>query len=222
MKLKKIASLMLAGVMAVSMLTACNNDSNGDNGNNGNNGGEPTPSASYTSTVLAETNDSTKAVLSASSNTKLDRAVAAAAANYTIDNASAHKTLQIIPDGWNQVTIAKSIMVGAKAYQDADDVEVWNFAPNDTNEDILAGTWWTMGYVSRAMTDKYITEQVANILDELAEQMVDGDKVVEGATWDYTVSVAKADSLAGNDADRSKDAVVVGLAITVTKTDVKY
>ena len=72
------------------------------------------------------------------------------------------------------------------------------------------------------MTDKYITEQVANILDELAEQMVDGDKVVKGATWDYTVSVAKADSLAGNDADRSKDAVVVGLAITVTKTDVKY
>ena len=220
MKLKKIASLMLAGIMAVSMLTACNGGDNGDNGNNGNNGGEPTPSASYTSTVLAETNDSTKAVLSASSNTKLDRAVAAAAANYTIDNANAHKTLQIIPGDWNQVDIAESIMEGAENY--TADYTNWNFAPSAANEETLAGTWWTMGYVSRAMTDEYITEQVADILDDLAEQMVDGDKVVEDATWDYTVSVAKADSLAGDKADRSKDAVVVGLAITVTKTDVKY
>ena len=39
MKLKKIASLALAGVMAVSMLAGCSNTSN--NGNNGNNGGDP-------------------------------------------------------------------------------------------------------------------------------------------------------------------------------------
>ena len=219
MKLKKIASLMLAGVMAVSMLTACNSGTNGDDGNNGNNGGEPTPSASYTSTVLAETNDSTKAVLSASSNTKLDRAVAAAAANYTISNANTHKTLQIIPDSWNQVDIAKSIMEGAKSYQNANSVKDWNFDPTTGKPE---GTWWTMAYVSRAMTDEYITEQVADALDYWANQMVDGDEVVNGATWDYTVSVAKADSLAGDKADRSKDAVVVGLAITVTKTDVKY
>ena len=37
MKLKKIASLALAGIMAVSMLTAC-----GESGN-GNNGGENPP-----------------------------------------------------------------------------------------------------------------------------------------------------------------------------------
>ena len=219
MKLKKIASLMLAGVMAVSMLTACNSGDNGDNGNNGNNGGEPTPSASYTSTVLAETNDSTKAVLSASSNTKLDRAVAAAAANYTISSANTQKTLQIIPDSWNQVDIAESIMEGAKSYQGANAVKSWNFDPTNAAPE---GTWWTMAYVSRAMTDEYITEQVADALDYWANQMVDGDEVVKDATWDYTVSVAKADSLAGDKADRSKDAVVVGLAITVTKTDVKY
>ena len=219
MKLKKIASLMLAGVMAVSMLTACNNGSNGNSGNNGNNGGEPTPSASYTSTVLAETNDSTKAVLSASSNTKLDRAVAAAAANYTISGADAQKTLKIIPDNWNQVDIAENIMEGAKSYQGANAVSGWNFDPNSAEPE---GTWWTMAYVSRAMTDEYITEQVADALDHWADQMVDGDEVVKDATWDYTVSVAKADSLAGDKADRSKDAVVVGLAITVTKTDVKY
>ena len=216
MKLKKIASLMLAGIMAVSMLAGCKTADNG-NGGEGENGGT-TPSASYTSTVLAETNKTTQVKLTADSNTKLDKAVAAAAANYTFTNPGAN--FAIIPDTWNQVAIASDIMEGAEDYT-ANPV-AWNFTPSAANVDTLAGTWWTMGYVSRAMTDDYITEQVADVLDTLAEQMVDDDKVVEGATWDYTVSVAKADSLAGDKADRAKDAVVVGLAITVTKTDVKY
>ena len=44
MKLKKIASLMLAGVMAVSMLAGCStaNDNNGNNGDNNNNVVTPT------------------------------------------------------------------------------------------------------------------------------------------------------------------------------------
>ena len=46
MKLKKIASLMLAGVMAVSMLAGCNTASNG--GNNGGEGeGEGTTTTGY-------------------------------------------------------------------------------------------------------------------------------------------------------------------------------
>ena len=46
MKLKKIASLMLAGVMAVSMLAGCNTTSNG--GNNGGEGeGEGTTTTGY-------------------------------------------------------------------------------------------------------------------------------------------------------------------------------
>ena len=43
MKLKKIASLMLAGVMAVSVLTACGSNGNTGNGNNGNENPDPTP-----------------------------------------------------------------------------------------------------------------------------------------------------------------------------------
>ena len=41
MKLKKIASLALAGIMAVSMLAGCSNGSN--SGNNENNDGNVTP-----------------------------------------------------------------------------------------------------------------------------------------------------------------------------------
>ena len=55
MKLKKIASLMLAGVMAVSMLTACgdniSDDTNGDNDTN------TTPAATYSSTFGAALKD---------------------------------------------------------------------------------------------------------------------------------------------------------------------
>ena len=46
MKLKKIASLMLAGIMAVSMLAGCNNVSN-NNGNNGEGEGEGATASGY-------------------------------------------------------------------------------------------------------------------------------------------------------------------------------
>ena len=49
MKLKKIASLMLAGVMAVSMLTACNGSTTNDNTNDDDNT-NTTPAATYSST----------------------------------------------------------------------------------------------------------------------------------------------------------------------------
>ena len=49
MKLKKIASLMLAGVMAVSMLTACNGSTTNDN-TNGDDDTNTTPAATYSST----------------------------------------------------------------------------------------------------------------------------------------------------------------------------
>ena len=53
MKLKKIASLMLAGLMAVSMLAGCQTASNG--GNNGGEGeGEGEGTASGYSSVLAD------------------------------------------------------------------------------------------------------------------------------------------------------------------------
>ena len=55
MKLKKIASLMLAGIMAVSMLTACgdniSDDTNGDDNTN------TTPAATYSSTFGAALKD---------------------------------------------------------------------------------------------------------------------------------------------------------------------
>ena len=53
MKLKKIASLMLAGVMAVSMLAGCNTASNGGNPGEGEGEGEGTTTTGY-SAMLGE------------------------------------------------------------------------------------------------------------------------------------------------------------------------
>ena len=53
MKLKKIASLMLAGVMAVSMLAGCNTASNGGNNGEGEGEGEGTTTSGY-SAMLGE------------------------------------------------------------------------------------------------------------------------------------------------------------------------
>ena len=72
MKLKKIASLMLAGVMAVSMLAGCNNGSDGNSGNNGNNG---LPLLVYRCYRSAETADQPKIDFAADA--ALDRALAA-------------------------------------------------------------------------------------------------------------------------------------------------
>ena len=79
MKLKKIASLMLAGVMAVSMLAGCNTV---DNGGDDTNGVKPpvddvTP-ASYSQTILDGTSSDTKSIMTAKDSDMLTAAVVAA------------------------------------------------------------------------------------------------------------------------------------------------
>ena len=66
MKLKKIASLMLAGVMAVSMLAGCSGSTTDDNTNNGNDNTTTVP-ASNASTVF-------EGALSTKANIKIDMA----------------------------------------------------------------------------------------------------------------------------------------------------
>ena len=73
MKLKKIASLALAGIMAVSMLTACGEGTN--NGNSGSSSSQPT-TASVVSTVknaIADKNGDL--VITVEENTALNNAM---------------------------------------------------------------------------------------------------------------------------------------------------
>ena len=75
MKLKKIASLALAGVMAVSMLAGCSgNDSNGDNNNGGNTVVEPSTSSIVTAFNDGQDKDN-KVKVTFSSDASLDAAL---------------------------------------------------------------------------------------------------------------------------------------------------
>ena len=223
MKLKKIASLMLAGVMAVSMLAGCSGNTT-DNG--GASSGDTTPSSNYTETVLAETKAATRLVLSANDSKTLNDAVAYAARNVRVADGSNYGTAlnacnESTGKGSGFVVAAKNIMPGTAVYTDYNNSQ-WNFAPSALKNEGNSKTYWTMAVVSRAVSDEYITEELAKQIDEVAATMVEDGEVAENATWDYTVSIAKADSLAGKDADRSKDTVVIGVAITFTKTAVKF
>ena len=75
MKLKKIASLMLAGIMAVSMLAACG-EGKDNGGNAGSSSSQPTTTASGIAAALnARLGDAQKKVLSFNSDNKLSSAL---------------------------------------------------------------------------------------------------------------------------------------------------
>ena len=88
MKLKKIASLALAGVMAVSMLAGCSgNGSNGDNNNGGNTVVEPGTSSIVTAFNNGQDEDN-KAKVDFTSSSMLDAALQKAVENAGDDTAA--------------------------------------------------------------------------------------------------------------------------------------
>src|SRR5699024_293669 len=86
MKLKKIASLMLAGVMSVSMLTACGSNGNTGNGNNGNENPDPTPATTSVVDAVNKGQSAANAVkIDFTVNSELDNALAKAVSVYGND-----------------------------------------------------------------------------------------------------------------------------------------
>ena len=224
MKLKKIASLMLAGIMAVSMLAGCKSGTP-DPDDNG--GASSNTTSSFTNAVLAETLDVTQLRLTANTNNKLREAVEWTAKNNVPNSNFASE--DVTPLGANDpyVVDATTVMNGAYQYTDfSANQNAWSFSPASLIGGAMANsdseTFWSLGAVKRTVTDELIAKQVAGILDTLAEDMVEDGQEANGCTWDYSVSVAIADSLAGDDATRADDVVIVGVAITVNKTAVEY
>ena len=218
MKLKKIASLMLAGIMAVSMLAGCKSGTP-DPDDNG--GASSNTTSSFTESVLSKTNAKTKALLKAGDNAKIDAAVEYAAINDTSDTDwRAYVTdIEWAQDNWKSVALAETKMNGAKeGFRNAtelggidvdDGANMWTYD--------LPYTYWTVGCVSSTLSDDAIAGMVASLLDDL-DYAVDGD----GYTYDYEVRVAK--SVCKNDelTSADDDYVIVGVALTCNRTEVKY
>ena len=104
MKLKKIASLMLAGVMAVSMLTGCSGKTDDDN--NGGAGTEVTPTSSTATTLRAELGGNARVNVKAVANNKLDSALKDAIDDYVNDS--------------------QLSLIAGKYYVEGNDVRTWN------------------------------------------------------------------------------------------------
>ena len=192
MKLKKIASLMLAGIMAVSMLTACDTTSAGDDTVVP--PAEDTTPAGYSATILNGTGSNTKSLMTSEDSAMLADAVEAAASAIN-DSAEIHEMLHRSESGrkvtgWFQGKTEKAIV---DLYKDnlAEDVIF------DTSDKFAlpvehSGTQRYAGlYVfNRALNDTQLNNAVASIVDGI---MADQKDHVNATDIDYVLSVAKSD-----------------------------
>ena len=225
MKLKKIASLMLAGIMAVSMLAGCKTASN--NGNGGEGEGEGTQTSGY-SAVMAK--NVSKAVKDKDFVTFQDNTADQTALNTSMNFVGSSTVGNImknqgvpteIPDtGWgNDLEEMVDYLVKELELDDTNmtsggmtfDFFVGNSVPNMTNLDVKRGVIYAV--------DKNvgINEAVAYVADNLSDELaqLDEDSSAGNTTWyyEYVVSVSVANKTVG---DNSANFILVTVDRTVT------
>ena len=202
MKLKKIASLALAGIMAVSMLAGCKD---GGNGNNGSSSSENTNTTSnVTESVLAKSSKAVNNVLTVNADDTLDEAVTFAAEN--AGNAGNYSVLTHLnsthPYAVNALKIADEW-----DYTTAG-VEKYSFTSTANCKD---ETHWSLYIVTAPKTNDWILGEVADKLDQMVQ-----DTTMDGQNCEYSVRVATAEINGANSDDT--DGYLVGIAITVDDT----
>ena len=110
MKLKKIASLALAGIMAVSMLTACG-DGAGSDGTTNDSSSEVVTSGTSSTFYNELTKAARNAIKSAADDADLDAALAQAVKDYVSESEMQQIASQIISGG-NYVAVNEYVSVG--------------------------------------------------------------------------------------------------------------
>ena len=211
MKLKKIASLMLAGIMAVSMLTACDTTSAGDDDTVIPPAEDTTP-AGYSATILDGTSSNTKSIMTSEDSAMLENAVKAAASAIN-DSAEIHDMLHVseaiehghqVYKSTNNTTHAIVDLYVDNLAQDVEKTYKYNglYLPVESS-----GTQRYAGlYVfNRALNDTQLNNAVADIVSNI---MVDQKDHVNATDIDYVLSVAKSD--VGTEAN---GVVLVGIMI---------
>ena len=216
MKLKKIASLALAGIMAVSMLTACGEGTS----NSGSSSSEPTASTGYTASVLAKTNLA-KDFVDGKDDSKLDAMVSAVAEKKVNYINGTNYSLNRLTDK-NAWDMAEKLMTGAMTTAtNMLGLENHNALvnPDESND----GVYYALYYIENKYADDLIDSLVADKLDSIAKFVINSTNASVNNT-DYTVSVAKADMKISEAASgTTKDGfVLVGIAVTTDYTAPQY
>ena len=216
MKLNKIASLALAGIMAVSMLAG---RKDGGNSNSGSSSSEPTASTGYTASVLAKTNLA-KDFVDGKDDSKLDAMVSAIAekkVSYTYGTGYSLNRLTD-QDAWD---MAEKLMTGAMNGTGMYDLQGHTALTTATEGN--DGVYYALYYIENKYADNLVDSLVADKLDSIAKSVIDSANANVNDT-DYTVSVAKADMKISEAASgTAKDGfVLVGIAVTTDYTAPQY
>ena len=175
MKLKKIASLMLAGVMAVSMLTACGSNDGTGNGNNGNENPDPTPATTSVVDAVNKGQSAANAVkIDFTVNSKLDNTLAKAVSVYGND-----ATNDEVADAIARMTGLESVSAGPD-YSSIGWVDEYGFL-TETVDRAVALQWnkdakgkvYTLFVVSQfpAWTEEAALNMVAEVADEMIAKL---------------------------------------------------
>ena len=160
MKLKKIASLMLAGVMAVSMLAGCSG--NGSNGGNGGEGeGQVDTDSLSAASIIAELNEDTTEKVTFSANSSLENAL--------------NKAVSVVGSG--NLGDTDYVARTTADIAELDLVRVFTFPKAEKDEDLDAETRIWSAYIPAIdLSEKAAVDVFAELVDGKVEDLVKNDQ----------------------------------------------
>ena len=236
MKLKKIASLMLAGVMAVSMLAGCNTASNG--GNNGGEGeGEGTTTSGYSAVMAENVSDAVKDMdyVTFQDNSADRAALEDALGNLSSTSNALGVILGKTPENVNEtadwkdfvdLTVVRADFADALGLADTDlnendmSLDYWTASDLNMNRTIKEGALYVVdGNVDVNKAVKQIATKLSGLFAELDKQGVVGDAEDDDSIiydYDYTISVSVVNKTLAPFAGYSVSANFI--AVTVNRT----
>ena len=188
MKLKKIDSLALAGIMAVSMLTACDTTSDGNDTGNGEPPVIDTTPTGYSATILSGTNAHTKDLMTAEDSDMLSNAVVAA--GESINEGYIIQQLQDMDGELISTSLVAEGVVKTFALNLATDVELQRRDFDSNDFDVVGGGKYAGLYAfsldpQESDVNSAVSTTVNTIMNGLSDHYGQ-------TTVDYTLSVAKA------------------------------
>ena len=222
MKLKKIASLMLAGVMAVSMLTACGDSTTN---NTGDNSSSSQPTVSNASNVMWNgMNKDARDIVDPVANATLENSLRKNVEIYgNLDNVVEYVLSHIISSGSQQNITAtpvdvSNIIIWDKIAQDmgitSECASTGDCLAEDNGEDAAALRLYATNF---SVSDQYALEYVGQLIDdEIAElPVISEDATVE---YDYEISASIVSENIANEGLGTQMTTVKFIAVYATRT----
>ena len=218
MKLKKIASLMLAGVMAVSMLAGCsgNGSNSGNNGNGNNTVVEPGTPSIVTAFNDGQDEDN-KVKVTFSSNASLDAALKKAVENSGDYTQVVTTTIEdLLGEDWGSLfTYRSNSLIGPDNFFDEDD----NANADLKDKKAVTAFGVRIGYSNSFWSEENFVDYAVRELNEYINEFLDAttknDGLAQGEKYydfSYTgdVSMVSSQQEGGN--------TVYYIAYTITQT----